>query len=93
MPQCQVQSVSLFAFPKGPASIEDRRMTLDTACRESATHSAKLLGIGAGRSRKGAAAKEFLLCENHSQLIAQIDGELMEDGWSTALVERPRPLV
>jgi hypothetical protein len=67
-------------------------MSLDTPCREEARFSAKLLGLAGGRPRKGAVAKDFLLCENHSQLVTQIDGELIEDGWASALVEKLRPL-
>jgi hypothetical protein len=93
MPHCQVQQVSPHSFPKGPASVEGRRMSLDTACREDAVFSAKLLSTVGGRGRKGAVAKEFLLCENHSQLVSQIDRELIEEGWSTVFVEKLRPLV
>jgi hypothetical protein len=68
-------------------------MSLDTNCREGATWSAKLLAASGGRGRKGAPPREFLLCENHSQLVAQVDRELMEEGWSTAFVEKPRFLL
>jgi hypothetical protein len=92
MAHCQVQSVSPHSFPKGATSVEGRRMSLDTACREEAVFSAKLLSTAGGRARKGAAVKEFLLCENHSQLVSQIDRELIEEGWSTVFVEKLQPL-
>jgi hypothetical protein len=92
MGQCQVQSVSLHAFPKGHASVQGRRMSLDSPCREGAVFSAKLLSATGGPSRKGATARVFLLCENHSQLVSQIDRELLEEGWSTAFVEKLTPL-
>jgi hypothetical protein len=65
-------------------------MALDTSCHEDGTYSVQMLGAAAGRSRKGSAAREFVLCENHSQLVAQVDGELMEEGWSTSFASKPR---
>jgi hypothetical protein len=70
-------------------SVEDRRMSLDTKCREDAMYSAKMLGAAAGRSRKGSPVKDFFLCENHSQLVSQIDRELNEEGWTTVFAEKP----
>ncbi|MCI4368759.1 MAG: hypothetical protein L3K09_04270 [Thermoplasmata archaeon] len=73
-------------------SVEDRRMSLDANCREEATYSVKLGGTTAGKSRQGAAVKEFFVCENHGQLLTQVDGELPEEGWSPSLAGRPQPL-
>ncbi|HXQ48540.1 MAG TPA: hypothetical protein VN842_01995 [Thermoplasmata archaeon] len=67
-------------------------MSLDTACRESAMFSAMLLGAAGGRARKGP-PREFFLCENHSQLVSQIDRELIEEGWTSVYAEKLRPLV
>jgi len=67
-------------------------MSLNTVCREDATYSAKLGGSSTGKARQGAPVKEFLLCENHSQLVSQVDADLKDDGWSSALVERPHTL-
>jgi hypothetical protein len=50
------------------------------------------LSASAGRGRKGSPTREFLLCENHSQLVAQIDGELIEEAWSTVFGEKPKRL-
>ena len=93
MPTCDVQRTSLHAFPQRSSSVLDRQMSLGAPCRETATHSTKTLGASAGPARAGAPIKEFLLCENHSQLVVQIDQELMDDGWSTAFAERPRSLI
>ena len=90
MPQCQIQSAAAYAFARGSTPVEDRRMTLEMNCREPAVSSAQLLGAAGGRARKGASARGFTLCENHSELVAQIDRELVEDGWSTAFAEKPR---
>jgi hypothetical protein len=72
--------------------VEDRRISLDTRCNETASFSARMLGTTGGRSRTGAAAKDFLLCENHSQLVAQVDRELKEEGWGSAIPAKPTPL-
>lgn len=92
MVQCQIQAASRYSFPSGATSVQDRRMSLDFPCRESATYGAKLRGSADGKVRKDASAREFFFCENHSQLVSQVDRELTEDGWSAALVERPRAL-
>jgi hypothetical protein len=65
-------------------------MSLATNCPEPATYSNQLLGASAGPARKNAPVKEFLLCENHSQLVAQVDRELGEERWSTVFAEKPR---
>ncbi|MCI4347494.1 MAG: hypothetical protein L3J97_02600 [Thermoplasmata archaeon] len=67
-------------------------MSLDTICREEATHAAKLGGLTTGHDRKGSPVREFLLCENHSQLMSQVDRELIEDGWTTVFSEKTRSL-
>jgi len=54
--------------------------------------SAMLLGAAGGRARKGP-PREFFLCENHSQLVSQIDRELIEEGWTSVYAEKLRPLV
>jgi hypothetical protein len=90
MVQCQIQTATRYAFPKGPASVEDRRMSLDSVCREGATYSVQLRSTSGGKTRQGAVPKEFLVCENHSQLVSQVDRELTEDGWASALGERPK---
>ena len=92
MPQCQIQSVTQFALPRGPASVEDRRISLDTTCHEPASYATQMLGASGGRSRKGGSPRSFVLCENHSQLISMVDRELMEEGWSTGFVDPPRRL-
>jgi hypothetical protein len=90
MAQCQIQTASTHAFPKGSASVEDRRMTLQMNCREPATYTARMLGAANGRSRVGSSPRDFLLCENHAQLVAQVDRELVEEGWATSLPEKPQ---
>jgi hypothetical protein len=92
MVQCQIQSASRYAFPANATSVMDRKMTLDYACHENATYGAKLRATGTGKVRQDASARDFFFCENHSQLVSQVDSELKEDGWSSALVERPRAL-
>lgn len=67
-------------------------MTLGAPCRETATYSTKVLGTAGGPARTGAPLKEFVLCENHSQLVEQIDRELIDDGWTSAFGERPHSL-
>jgi hypothetical protein len=89
MVQCQIQSASRYAFPATAMSVRDRRMSLDTLCREEATYSSKIFGTTTGKTRPGAPVKDFLVCENHAQLLMQVDGELPEEGWSTAFAEKP----
>jgi hypothetical protein len=67
-------------------SVRDRSMTLDLPCHETATYASEMTGLGTGRARTGAARQRFELCENHSQLFAQIDRELVQDGWAPTLV-------
>ncbi|HEV8050187.1 MAG TPA: hypothetical protein VGP88_06295 [Thermoplasmata archaeon] len=90
MAQCQIEPASAYAFPRGPAPVEDRQMSLAGRCRESATYSANLRGAARARGANASTAREFVLCENHSQLVAQVDRELVEEGWSSVLVERPQ---
>lgn len=90
MTACQIQAAARYAFPRGPTAVEDRRMSLDTNCREESTHSTKLFKASTTRARTGAAVQEFHLCENHSQLVAQVDRELIEEGWTTAFSEKPQ---
>jgi hypothetical protein len=92
MLQCQIDSASRHALPPTAMPVQDRKMSLDTACREEATYSAKLGGLSKGHDRKGSPVREFVLCENHSQLMTQVDRELMEDGWGTAFAEKTRSL-
>ena len=65
-------------------------MSLDTSCREESSYATKLFKASATRARTGSAAQEFRLCENHSQLVAQVDRELIEEGWSTVFSEKPQ---
>lgn len=65
-------------------------MTLDIQCDMDAEYASTLLGLGDGKQRKGAAARKFLLCYNHSELFRDIDRELVEEGWAPAHTE-PRP--
>ena len=90
---CENRAAAAYAFPRGPASIEDRRMTLDLACRERAEYNSTLLGVGTGRSRAGAQPKSFGLCENHAELLEQIDRELVQDGWARAHTQAPLRIV
>lgn len=90
MAQCQIQVAARYAFPRGLTPVEDRRMSLDTACREEGTYAAKMSAATAGKGRQGAPIREFFLCENHSQLVAQVDTELKEEGWTPSLADRPR---
>jgi hypothetical protein len=89
---CQINSASLHALPPTAMPVQDRKMSLDTVCREEAVYSAKLGGLSKGHDRTGTPVREFLFCENHSQLITQVDVELMEDGWGTAFVEKSHRL-
>jgi hypothetical protein len=86
---CENRVAALYAFPRGPASIEDRRMTLDLPCRERADYTSSLLGVGQGKGRAGAVAKSFSLCENHAELFEQIDRELIQDGWARSHTAMP----
>lgn len=90
MSACQIQAAARFGFPRGPTAVEDRRMSLDTNCREEASYSTKLFKATTDRARKGAPVQEFHLCENHSQLVAQVDRELFEEGWSSVFSEKPQ---
>ena len=67
-------------------------MSLGFPCHETATFTTKLRSGSFGPARQGAPVREFLLCENHSQLVTQVDQELIEDGWATAFIEKPRSL-
>jgi len=62
--------------------VEDRRMTLEIQCLESASHTSSLQGVGTGKLRKGGVAAKFDLCENHNELFQQIDRELVQEGWA-----------
>jgi len=65
-------------------------MSLATKCRETAAYSAQMRGAAKSMGAAAAAAREFLLCENHSQLVSQVDRELVEEGWSGVLVTQPQ---
>jgi len=65
-------------------------MTLEMECREPATYTAKMSSAAKGRSRVGSVVQDFLLCENHAQLVVQVDRELLEEGWATSLPEKPQ---
>lgn len=90
MPECQVRAASRFAFPRGPTAVEDRRMSLEMLCREDATESCGLLSAASGRQRNNGTVQQFNLCQNHAQLMTQVDGELVnEESWATAFAQRP----
>ena len=80
MDLCQNKVAAQFAFPRAATPIADRRMTLEIQCRESATYSSDLLGLGTGRGRAGATEKKYLLSDNHTQLIQEIDRKLDSEG-------------
>jgi hypothetical protein len=82
MVACENQKAAAHALPRGPMPVEDRRMTLELQCREDATYTSTLKGVGAGKERKGAAIAAFELCENHNQLFQMVDKELVEEGWA-----------
>jgi hypothetical protein len=92
MVTCQNQVAAEHAFPDGPNPVSDRRMTLTIPCHDEAGYSSSLRGVGRGRQRDGATAKTFYLCENHATLYAQIDKELVEDGWAPCQTARPQRL-
>ena len=58
-------------------------MTLEYHCAESAAYISTLLAVGSGKSRAGASIAAFPMCENHTQVVLQIDRELMEEGWAS----------
>jgi hypothetical protein len=90
---CQNQLAARFAFPETAAPVADRRMTLEIQCRDVATYSSDLRGIGTGRGRVGASEKKFMLCDNHSQLFQEIDRELVGEGWARAQRDKPVQLL
>jgi hypothetical protein len=93
MVTCENQKAAHHALPRGPAPVEDRRITLELQCREPANYSSTLKGVGTGRERKGAAIATFSLCENHNQLFQAIDAELVEEGWAPSYMgKKPVPL-
>ncbi|MCI4336021.1 MAG: hypothetical protein L3K17_02325 [Thermoplasmata archaeon] len=69
--------------------VSDRKMTLTVPCHDNAEFSNSLRGVGAGRERKGAAVREFPMCENHTRLFEQIDVELVQDAWAPTFTAKP----
>jgi hypothetical protein len=59
-------------------------MTLQYACGNDAEYAAALLGAGSDLHRTGAKTATFNLCQNHSEVFAQIDQELVSEGWASA---------
>jgi hypothetical protein len=93
MVSCENQKAASHAFPRGPAPVEDRRMTLEYQCREPANYSSTLKGVGKGKDRQGGAIATFALCENHNQLFQMVDAELVEDGWAPSYMgKKPVPI-
>ena len=92
MVACQIQAAARFAFPRGPTAVEDRQMSLTLACRESAGYTAHLISAAKGRDRKGAPSQDFTLCQNHEELLQQIDDELVSEGWSSCRGSRSTSL-
>jgi hypothetical protein len=82
MAVCENKRAANHAFPRGPPPVEDRRMTLELQCRETATHTSTLMGLGTGKKRTGGVVATFGLCENHNELFQMVDQELVEDGWT-----------
>jgi hypothetical protein len=82
MVMCENQKAAVHALPRGPAPVEDRRMTLEYQCRESGDYASAWKAVGAGKGRTGGAIVTFHLCENHNQLFQMVDRELVEDGWA-----------
>lgn len=65
-------------------------MSLEMLCREDATESVGLLSAASGRKRNNGTVQQFNLCQNHAQLMTQVDGELViEESWATAFAQRP----
>jgi hypothetical protein len=93
MPTCENRKAATHALPRGPNPVEDRRMTLELPCDQDASYTATLKGVGTGKQRTGGTTQAFALCDNHSGLMEQIDKELIEEGWASALMgKRPTPL-
>jgi hypothetical protein len=68
-------------------------MSLEMTCREDASESCQLRSAASGRQRNKGTVQQFNLCQNHAQLIAQVDGELVnEESWTTAFAQRPTSL-
>jgi hypothetical protein len=93
MANCDIQRISPHAFPRNSSSVADRRMTLEFPCHEMASFSTRMLSASFGPSRRGAPVLPFVLCENHAQLVVQIDQELIDDGWTTGFAEKPHSLI
>ena len=69
-------------------------MTLEYHCGDSGAYISTLLGVGTGKSRAGASVAAFPLCENHTQVVLQIDRELVEEGWaSTYMGKNPERIL
>lgn len=92
MATCENVVAATHAFPPDSMPASDRRMTLTIQCRDQAEYTSNLRGIGVGRRREGAQARNFGLCENHRRLYEQIDLELVQDSWSPSHTARPTAL-
>jgi len=91
MATCENQKAAAHAMPRGPPSVEDRRMTLEIRCDMDAQFTSTLKGVGSGTKRSGAATQSFALCDNHSEVFEQIDRELVEEGWAPFFIQK-RPI-
>ncbi len=67
-------------------------MSLTVPCHEQAGYTAHLLAATKGKTRKGATAMDFTLCENHEELFRQIDAELIPEGWAISQATRSTSL-
>ena len=79
---CQNAAAAKFALPEKPMPVRDRSLTLSIQCTDPATYASSLTGLGVGKARTGGRVQSFPLCDNHSQLFAQIDKELIQEGWA-----------
>lgn len=89
MSQCENRTAFHYAFPPNSSAVNGRSMTLEIQCREPAEYSTTVVGVGSGRARAGAEHGTFALCVNHSQLMEQMDREMVDEGWTKSLVARP----
>jgi hypothetical protein len=86
---CENTAARSHAFPENAMPVRDRWMTLSIGCHEPAEYTSSLKGIGSAKDRRGAAIREFRLCENHTRLFEQIDAELVQEAWAVAHTTKP----
>ena len=90
---CENLAAFTHALPNNQMPVRDRLMTLTIQCRDEAEYTNSMLGIGAGKNRRGGVVRTFHLCDNHSHLFQQIDYELVQDAWSPSHTAQPVHLV